>query len=129
MREIKFRVWNPVARSMRFDDYAVLFNGNGLVWLNQSEGTFNAVGNSSVITMQYTGLNDADGTPIFEGDITNNGIVVWIDDEEESEFVGWHLQDIKPNKYDYYETHSFWAYTTPFRVLGNIHENPDLPGK
>lgn len=76
---------------------------------------------------QFTGKLDKHKKEIYEGDKTNNGIVVWIDDEHVSEFVGWHLQDRYKNKYgDVCEIHSFYAFTAEIKVFSNIHDKPEL---
>ena len=77
----------------------------------------------------YTGFKDKNGKEIYENDITNLGLVVWVDDEELSEFVGWHIKSLFKNKYNKYEYYSFWAFNIPYEIDGNIYENPELLNK
>jgi hypothetical protein len=70
--------------------------------------------------MQFTGLEDSKGTPIFEGDILKTaGIVTWNQDE-----VRWGCVDIEWN--DKREMHNMLWNTTPLEVIGNIYQHPEL---
>lgn len=69
---------------------------------------------------QFTGLLDRHGKEIYEGDITNNGIIEFGDC---SEGIGFYLKD---NGMTDEPTHTLFAFTTPFEVIGNIYENPNL---
>ncbi len=134
MREIKFRYILKVCNTCSLDPaytewlelpiftLAELENGRFNRWIIK-EG-IRVI--ETIAKNQYIGLDDKGKKEIYEDDITNNGIIVWVDDENLSEFVGWHLKDLHKDKYGKYRIHSFYAYTTPFKILGNIHENPEL---
>ena len=127
MREIRFRAWCKKGKGFIQGFNMVNFHSYYTKGLEPEIYRYSVRWKlSDIILMQYTGLEDNSGIGIYEGDITNNGVIVWVQEDEESEFVGWHLQDTHKSKYDCYEIHSFYAFTTPFEVIGNIYENPEL---
>ena len=74
-----------------------------------------------------TGWSDTKGQLICEGDITNNGIVRWGNFDDS--YIGFYLEDVewcKRGGKKHHDTHDFFGFTTPFRILGNIHEHPEL---
>ena len=116
MREIKFRAWNKQTRRMEevkqinlFDDE--MLNGR-LVWYSLRHAEL----------LQYTGLQDKNGTEIYEGDIvkdvsdeligyieySDGGFVIIYDDI---------VQKLNADESAYLE------------VVGNIFENPELLGE
>ncbi|EHL96286.1 phage hypothetical protein [Lentilactobacillus parafarraginis F0439] len=69
-REIKFRAWNSVTKEMEQVTQINLKN-------HYVQTTFNKIGYSygqpdDVIVEQYTGLEDANGKDIYEGDVLEN---------------------------------------------------------
>lgn len=102
IREIKFRAWNgyKMCRVEMID-----FDSNYL---------------KQYIVMQYTGLNDKNGTEIYEGDILrriyrNEVMVV-----EYSKSQALYLMRLKDNmSYTFFDISDYY-------VIGNIYENPEL---
>lgn len=132
MREVKFRVWDKINKSMH-PKYGVLAE---IKWDQQSEPCFIGVyeyvqideeGNGdwdgfsrdkkeNFELMQFTGLKDINGKEIYEGDIVGEGglilKIVW--DKEHARFQG---ED---------KTKQVGFYLQRFRIIGNIYENPEL---
>jgi uncharacterized phage protein (TIGR01671 family) len=125
MREIKFRVWikryNKIftLESLKWSDDKLIISANtpngGLhnVWFDADE-----LDNLSNVIhlMQYTGLFDKNGTPIYEGDIlkigNSNIEVIW--DKNNACFT------LKSN-------HFHLGFQSIFyEVIGNIYEHPNL---
>ena len=85
----------------------------------------------TVTVGRYTGLNDRDDTPIYEGDIlqarlddrypdsVTTCVVVWHTDPH----IGWFIRQVgracKPDPLDKYDS-KYWE------VVGNIHDDPEL---
>lgn len=113
MREIKFNVWDPNTEKM--------YRGVGLdkISLYDYQGD-NITEQEGLVILQFTGLQDRNGNPIYEGDIVQHRYhpekrltVTWGG-------LGWCL--VNEN------TH--WTGWTPIpvTVIGNVHENPELRG-
>ena len=113
-REIKFRVWDgkemrepPPLNEWDMED--------GMFWVEYCDNPI----------MQYTGMKDADGSDIYEGDIihhnSENGPVLGVEWGEED--GGWvalrrtgTLSGVVLNE----------SYAGRCVIIGNIHQNPEL---
>ena len=129
----KFRAWDLIDNRMRYDIGVIEFNG---INKNVSALSFNfalddtgygEVDNSyseyydanCFELMQSTGLKDMNGTEIYEGDIVENSY-------KEIGFI--------KNSYDAFcfnrKERNFYlsgiGAGRPFKILGNIYENPEL---
>ena len=113
MREIKFRAWDKVSKSMRYGAEHSL--------------TMCLMNPNDFELMQYTGLKDKNGVEIYEGDILGmvNPVVegscwevLWHD-------CGWqillHGRDDINNYYVRAGRH-----LRDEEVIGNVHENEEL---
>ncbi len=119
MREIKFRlrVDDKVVGYMRIDVFGSDLQNPGLAWYYSSDldsaGTWTTIPIAYNGADQYTGLKDKAGVEIYEGDPLKVGRVgqlmpvKWL-----SGSAGFNLAYLENNTCE---------------VIGNIHENPDLP--
>ena len=114
-REIKFRTWLPFEKRMAYEIEKSRF-------LNETIANTKHE-NISCVLMQYTGLHDANGKEIYEGDIlfemsdSDNRFVVKWDDNEALFYIE------KPDSefYTFGDVNSDW-----YEVHGNIYQNPEL---
>lgn len=128
MREIKFRVWN----GFKIEYNVGVFNGRAYYINNDSPNPdksslnpMNTIYSKNISLMQYTGLHDKNGVPIYEGDICTHGSgkegftkhaypVEW-------GLSGWLLKGTGA-----YLGHYYGPISNSLEVIGNIYENPEL---
>lgn len=128
MREIKFRAWDKVNKNMLYD----VSTGTVIIWYKEISAK-----SENCVFMQYTGLKDANGKEIYEGDIVkyvagenyeNTGVVIWADEKNSFNLktypfmCGFVIHNEEENKTDKFE----WDETNYMEVIGNIYENPEL---
>lgn len=112
MREIKFRMWNPITNTMidlkKITPFALNID---------TDGPF--IPFCGMPLMQYTGIKDRNGKEIYEGDILriefySDWVVDWYG-------TGFHI---------YNETNPWLHFPLPTiidrTVIGNIYVNPEL---
>jgi uncharacterized phage protein (TIGR01671 family) len=115
MREVKFRAWMPKERKW--------YKG-GAVQLTAMQGnTFGlSEANGKVIELsQYTGLHDENGTDIYEGDI-----IIHTGSPYRTNYV---VELHSPAFTKRLATRGSAHYLNPdmpYKVIGNIYENPEL---
>lgn len=135
MREIKFRVWD--GKRMQYDVTAGRFgvfyvnpgaNGDGLDEKDSASLTpFNTKYADATPLLQYTGLRDADGKEIYEGDVLQwqwRGCSRLLT-------VYWALRTASFATEDVWDTdpmhkHGSMPYEGHIRIVGNVYENPEL---
>ena len=110
----KFRAWDTHEDVMNRVDYIDF--ANGVVGLSNEDVKDYEQPIHRVKFMQYTGLKDAKGVEIYEGDIVEapSSKAKYLVDYVEGSFIG---------RIKYRE------YTTLYKglkVIGNIYENPEL---
>lgn len=122
-----FRAWDTEAKCYIKDPVLVDNFGNVYVVCEEpsnKKGTCLITGKPNVILEQYTGLNDKNGTKICQGDI--------VDYNDDGECIG----VVKYDAPEFYLDADFTNWARMFlkgaphqRVIGNIHENPELLGE
>nr|DAG72428.1 MAG TPA: YopX protein [Caudoviricetes sp.] len=136
MREIKFRVWDNIAKKY-IDGKHVSISGLGLLHVAKRiiKNCFRPLHtrkNPWFIVEQYTGLKDINGTEIYGGDI----IVQKSLGSNKSGCRGkiTYKEDHAAFMFEVYERGKpvMWLFLNEFNpektceVIGNIHENPEL---
>ena len=125
MREIKFRGFNgnPSVKGKFIYGDLIRF-GDDLEYTAitpHQEMAYDEYPVKAETVGQYTGLKDKNGKEIYEGDITNNGIIRF-GRIEEINGIGFYLEShFSRNVFG-----ELFRFTTPFEVIGNIYENPEL---
>lgn len=117
MRDIKFRVWTGNQMLSAFTLFDI-------------QNELASVSTRDTI-MQYTGVDDKNGTPIYEGDIVEGTCLGFCDEEEFKdviEFINGSFSFSKERwtdgTYDWYSLENYDS--DELEVVGNIYENPDM---
>lgn len=124
MREFKFRIWDSEYKEMLYSGN-MLSQESGRVYANYNIGTVRAFPDGCYSVMQYTGLKDSNKKEIWEGDIVCG---LFFDTDYMSDIsvtcpVVWVERHACFNI-----GHRHWTLNS-IRVVGNIHENPELLNK
>lgn len=121
MREIKFRAWNTRLQEMEYID--------DLYWFEENFCHQN--GDNDYVIMQYTGLQDAKGNKVYEGDIVeitrdkiNPGGVNPNQTYTKRYLVKWDDQCTGFSPFG----HSYWYENTAnkIKVIGNKYQHGEL---
>lgn len=145
MREVKFRAWDTISNKFLYPwpkGFYLFGEVTCFDLLGQQlaeQGRDSLVGINDLIIEQFTGLPDKNGVDIYEGDV----LADWQDrilGTVEFGRVGYdgHWNGLsgfmysknryKDSKGDWYEL-EFYDSPQEVRVIGNIHENPELLDK
>ena len=120
MREIKFRAWNFITKSMidlkQITPLAINMDVNGLFIPFSDE----------LHLMQFTGLHDRNGKEIYEGDIVK--LSIYTEEEPTISEVEWteiggFCVDYNDGEADFFMIGDFPG---TIEVIGNIYENAEL---
>lgn len=109
MKEIKFRCWNASAGVMQSWVDMVALNKIHLL----------AEQKPSYPVMQFTGLKDANGVDIYEGDIL----------EDEEHYISEVYWDNENYMWSCTDVGGLCDVVAEIYVIGNIHQNPELLSK
>lgn len=130
MREIKFRAWDKQAKEMITTgvEYAVRMLGYGpdsadYSASNEAEASehmgFGPKDFANFEIMQFTGLHDAEGREIYEGDIVDiKGTGASQVTYQTGAYYTWRGKS--PYRL------GGWLPSAKLKVIGNIYENPEL---
>lgn len=121
----RFRAWLKEDKEMVDVEEINFFNGefdfigDAITWMCKSD---------DCVLMQSTGLRDKNGKEIFEGDILS----IETDEENVRVEVSWDSKHalfvFESKKYNEKEAlgELFEDNSYPFKIIGNIHTNPEL---
>ena len=125
MRKIKFRGLGRDDYKFYYGSVAFNYNGFPILLIPRINGTVDRIFVHPETVGQYTEIKDRDGTEIFEGDILSviNGSInskPWPQKNitVKIEKGGTNLPNWIRNE--------IWDSTHFVKVIGNIHENPEL---
>ena len=136
MREIKFRAWDKENGCWASIDSVALCDDGSVAYLLSADGEPPYL-EEDVEIMQYTGLKDVNGKPIYEGDVVSFGSV-WDngDNEDLDEEIHIGVVEYDPH-YTVYNVNCEESGERRFLlmdvvnydgfgVIGNIYESPEL---
>ena len=122
MRELSFRIWDKKEKTMFLSPIEIEHLGS---WFDAHlSGAIADTGNK--IVMQYTGIKDANGKKIFEGDI------VKYNDRKEFIQTVITVPELGTGHYirrpgaGYYTLNGSVVSEYGVEIIGNIHDNPEL---
>lgn len=122
MREIKFRGYNKDFGGNHFVyGETILFQECRQQWVMLIENELGEQWVDIKEPQQYVGINDKNGTEIYEGDI-----LVWEEGGCRNTIPHWVIYDYTGFKLSNERYHKTIIDPSWYEVVGNIYENPEL---
>lgn len=123
MRDIKFRVWDSLEKRMR-KVVSLHWQGDKLVSARLEGENEPIPTEGRLVIEQGTGLKDENGTEIYEGDVVIYGRLTYSVEYQLSRFIlcAPHKLSIRLSEL----TYDCDTNRLNCKVIGNIHENPEL---
>lgn len=127
MREIKFRAWHIKEKKMYWvDRIDWTRDAGGIFYLGvQLPETMRESAAKEYKLMQFTGLKDKNGKPIYEGDIVKSYTHYYGKRKEQISAIKW-IEDLKHDGFGEPLAMGYIFRGGEIEVVGNIHENPKL---
>ena len=150
MREIKFRAFHKEEKKMC--EVATINFSDGFAYLlGVKPGEDQFIGDREVVVapkdgracsfaeieiMQFTGLLDKNGEPIFEGDILGSripeidvkGEIEWHTNTASWQLIAYDSNRVAMTHFRFWGGPSYYELTNSnlFEIIGNIYDNPEL---
>ena len=124
----KFRVWNKEQNRFHHSFFCDITASGTLVISQGIEGKKYIVDDDNYVVQQCTGLKDKNGKLIYEGDIVRDKCSEAVATIEYLSYTFSLMAHIRGMD-DYLPLEDICyalEVTTPFEVIGNIYENPEL---
>ncbi|MFS4466003.1 YopX family protein [Staphylococcus haemolyticus] len=120
---IKFRAWKKINTQEMFNDVRAIDFDKRIIkigyQLSRDTTRIDTESLDNVVLMQSTGLKDKNGVEIFEGDIVKNS-------HKEVGFIKNCSDAFCFNRQEWNFYLSGIGAGSPFEILGNVHQNPEL---
>ena len=127
MRKIEYRLWNPCKQGYHYDVDTVID-----CLKQQISGVYDHEKEYGGVFEQYTGIDDNNGTKVFEGDIVSGREEEWLEGilYNVSTWIGECRYDDDKKRLMWFDLHESTTYEIDDYmfdlVIGNIHQHPEL---